>query len=464
MELSPFNVVVENGADEYLVFNTLRSSLVVLSADAYSDLEAGGKQFSEAFLNAGIMTHNAQADYDLQRKQFDKDVRSKDLLALCIAPSYDCNLACTYCYEKNQSISGAMTPEILDRIFWFVGEIYQRDHFKYLHVQWYGGEPVISIDTIESLSAKLIAFCDARGIAYGAELISNTTLIDQEKAVRLAASRVTTTMAALAGCKQLHDCRRPKRGGQGSFDEAVQGILNLRDAGVQVNVTVNMDKKTLDDYRSLRKRFAGEGVAVTPTPIQDYTDDLSANAHIAKSENESTNLDVYTREEYSWLTYELFKEEGYNAQSLKRSLGVIRNFCRGQLENYFVIDAPGDVYKCDGRMGYKEYALFNINDDIDVETLSTINYNPFDDQLCKTCAILPICKGQCAWDRATQEDGSHPLLYTIHAYIKDYRSCFEDVEKPVSVLVEPTNLDQLYANPVIGDGLTFAIYASAPSE
>ena len=33
-----------------------------------------------------------------------------------------------------------------------------------------------------------------------------------------------------------------------------------------------------------------------------------------------------------------------------------------------------------------------------------IKYNPFEDETCKTCKMLPICMGGCAYDRVNGED------------------------------------------------------------
>jgi hypothetical protein len=79
---------------------------------------------------------------------------------------------------------------------------------------------------------------------------------------------------------------------------------------------------------------------------------------------------------------------------------------------------------------------------------------------------VPICKGQCTWERDLLPDGCHPLKYTIDRYLKDYRDYIlaeQDVgvaptPVPFMLLVAPRNLDIWCATPNAGDGLSAATF------
>lgn len=454
MEASLFNVATKNEAGEWILFNTLRSSLAVLTENAYTDyLSASGPHASE-LQQAGFLVDDAQAEIDIQSHWFEVDKHDTRTLSLCLAPSYKCNLACAYCYEIAQDIPGKMSQEVVQGIIQFVQKVYERDGFEQLFITWYGGEPILCLDTIETLSAQFTSFCAQNKIKYGAEIISNATLIDDHTAQRLKDLHIIRAMPTLAGCAKNHDCRRVDKAGAGSFAQTTQGIEALRAAGIKVDISVTLDKNTLADYPALRDWAHGqEGLTIFPAVIQDYLQKPAANMP------DTSHIDLLTRKEYAQAAYRFHTEDNYSPALIAGLLQPVRNFCRGQLENYFVIDALGDAYKCDGHMGYQEHRLFNVTDDIEASRLETAHYNPMQDPECRTCAILPLCKGQCSWDRALLEDGCHPIKYTIDRYLKDYRAFFGDSQGEVTLLVEPRDLDLFFAKPFNADGLSLANYS-----
>lgn len=453
MEHSIFTISVENNTQEYILFNTLRGSLAVLDADAYDDYLNLADRRLDMLARAGFVVADAQSEIDLQRDRFNEDKNNRDTLSLCLAPTYRCNLACSFCYEREQSISGHMLPEVLEGIVAFVERAYQRDAFKRLSIIWYGGEPVLCLDVIERLSDRLIGFCTENEIGYAAEIISNATLIDADVAGRLAQCRITHALPTFAGGRDIHNRRRADKAGGDSFEMTKKGIESLHAAGIGSGIAVNVDKRSFNDYRSLRSWVHDcEGLTIFPAMIRDYLGNFD------KGPFGDGEYDLFSREEFSWAVYGLHEEEGLTVDALRRLLSPIRNFCRGQLENYFVIDSRGDLYKCDGWMGYREHALGSVLEGAALSDSVTAPYNPMDDPLCCSCSLLPLCKGQCAWDRTLFQEGCHPFKYTIGEYIKAYRDCFGSSRGSVTVFVEPFDLEEFFAQPFTGDGLTLATY------
>lgn len=451
MDRSFYDVVVEGDQGEHIVFNTLRSSLAVLDEDAYRCYAQLAGDLLETLADAGILVDDAQKEVDDQREWFARDKADRNTLTLCLAPTYQCNFACPYCYEKGQNAPGRMSQDTIAGIAAFVERSFDRIGFERLFIQWYGGEPLLCLDIVESLSRQLMRFCTDRNLAYGAEVITNASLADEEAANTLAQCGITQAMPTLDGCEELHNQRRVCRSGGNSFELVSTGIENLLHAGIEANVAVGLDKRSVGDYRKLKSWAASRnGVEVFPTMVRDYLGCFGEGAF------KEPEFDLFTREEFAWMAYELAKESGYGVEAIRSMLSPIRNFCRGQLESYFVIDAFGDAYKCDGRMGYREHSLFNVRDDFDIGAHVTAPYNPLDDPLCRTCRILPLCKGQCTWDRALLDDGCHPFKYTVEAYVGDYRNLFGRAEGAITIFAPPIDLDSFFSSPLKGDGLTLS--------
>lgn len=453
MEHSFYTVETEIQPGEYALFNTLHGALVVLNTEAYTQYKNLDGPHIEALRQAGFIQKSAWSEVEAQKNWLEQTKRSTDTLALCVAPTYECNLACPHCYEKDLDIRGSMSDDTLNSIMRFTEQIFDRDKFSHLFITWYGGEPTLCTDIIEKLSAQFIQFCEGNFINYGAEIITNATLVDDALAKRLANCKINQAMPTLAGNKGLHNQRRCAKANADSYDLTLRGIESLKNAGISVILSMNMDKSSLEDFQSMRDWLDSNTQYAMPIMIGDY---LKNNPDQSIKEDD---FDLFTREEFSWVLHDWYKKDYNDATKLGNFLSPIQNYCRRQLENYFVIDALGDVYKCDGRMGYKEYSLFNISDSVEVDTLRTVSDNPLDDKLCQTCPVLPLCKGQCAWDRALLEDGCHPLKYTIQQYVKDYRNYFGAASSPVTVFVEPRNLDAFFSRPNLGNGLSPSSYS-----
>lgn len=83
----------------------------------------------------------------------------------------NCNFRCEYCYEKfnNRHINYDKEIKILE----FVEQKIKEANFDRLFVSWFGGEPLLSFDTICSLSVKLKNLTNKYGIDYSADITTN---------------------------------------------------------------------------------------------------------------------------------------------------------------------------------------------------------------------------------------------------------------------------------------------------
>ena len=87
-------------------------------------------------------------------------------LSLTVCPTLACNFACPYCFETARP--GRMSRETQDALVKFVGEEMTLFRLRELHVAWFGGEPLLCPDVIESLSERFMDACREQGAEYGA--------------------------------------------------------------------------------------------------------------------------------------------------------------------------------------------------------------------------------------------------------------------------------------------------------
>ena len=61
-----------------------------------------------------------------------------------------------------------MSPEVQDDVVGLVARMLDAAHAKELTITWFGGQPLMGTDVIESLSPRLIRLAEERGCAYKA--------------------------------------------------------------------------------------------------------------------------------------------------------------------------------------------------------------------------------------------------------------------------------------------------------
>lgn len=342
-------------------------------------------------------------------------------LALCLAPTYACNLRCPYCYEKdNEAPTRIMDDRVVHAVGDFVQAVHERDGFSRLEVQWYGGDPSLALGAVEDISRMLMTWCAQHDVEYAAMMLSNCARIDDTAADLLVRCAVEEVLVTIDGPEAIHNVRRPAADGSNSFDGIMRAVDALKSRGIRINALINLDKKTAPLLDALHDELLAEhGIDLKPTKLNDYHGTYGCNAFAAPAFN------LFTHEEYAHFTYERFAAQPHTPDDYAALLAPAPLFCRGQMENYYGIDAEGDVYKCDGWMGDGRHVLLNLLDGYDAGALDTAPAYPFDDARCTACALLPICKGTCQWERTCCGEPCHPLKTTIGDYLRDWYACIE---------------------------------------
>lgn len=434
MNSSRYNVVTGGPNGETLVLNAATGAFAALSGKARERFLAGECP-DRALVEQGFFTEqNPSEELRAQQEAFQQARTNTDELAITIAPTYACNFKCPYCYEAHHSTSKRkMPPEVLDSIYDLVTSTYEKQPYGTLVIEWYGGDPSLCLDIVRDFSARLIAFCDENCIAYDAIMLTNCNLIDEAAVQLLKNARVNDVLVTLDGLEEEHNKRRVSATGSNSFERNLEAIRLLTAAGIHVSVNSNIDKVNIKDLPRLRKFMRDEfGAEVSTEQLNDYGHFFGEGGFAYP------DFDLFTHEEYAHAIHDEQKASGLlTADYLRAILRPVPSFCRGQQENYYVFDALGDVYNCDGWMGDKRHCLYNIADDPSVIEAhrADITLDATHDTKCSNCELLPICQGSCSWERRCNDDyPCHPLKETIGDYLRDWRECFGELEGEVNIL------------------------------
>jgi len=145
----------------------------------------------------------------------------------------DCNLRCRHCYHKEEGQENHIQqkeelmdlPEVKDMVDDLVNTTQRWDMVPRFHIS--GGEPLMRKDLLEILDYTQKKEVPTR-------LLTNGTLITPEKARAFKQRGIKRLQISLDGNKEIHNQVRQR---PYAFDDAMQGILNSRAAGIGVTIS-----------------------------------------------------------------------------------------------------------------------------------------------------------------------------------------------------------------------------------
>jgi uncharacterized protein len=427
MHLSRHAIVADvPGGSEALLIQPLTGQAAVMSradAAALSGRSAGGAlppSLPEATLReAGFVVGSAGEDDALLARGLAewRAEAAQTQTQLIVVPSFGCNLACTYCYQEPFDPDGAglIAPEAIDAFFAWV----DRHHLggpllPYLTL--FGGEPLRDTPAHRDRIARFVDGARARRL----QLAVVTNGHDLAAYVpTLAAAPIKEVQVTIDGPRELHDARRPHRGGQGTFDRIVAGIDALVAAGLPVNLRVVADKENLPRLPELAA-FA-EARGWLDLPASRFKTQIGRNYELFGCASRQDRDALFDRVEL-WARYlELCEAHpALRRFHAPRFHGIGHLASAGELpppnfdacpaaKTEWAFSPDGGVYGCTATVGHPQHRLGSFHpeasrDEAAIERWSgrsTLTMSG-----CQGCALAPVCGGGCgavAWSRTGSE-------------------------------------------------------------
>jgi len=154
--------------------------------------------------------------------------------------THRCNLHCTHCYQED--CIGELPFSALESFLQQYLDFCSALHFKG-HINLTGGEPLLS-----EYFFPLLDLFEQSHTTFG--ILSNGTCITDEKATQLAKySCLRFVQVSIDGTPKTHDSVR----GEGSFDRACEGLLHLRQAGIQTMAAFTCHQRNYHELRDVIK-------------------------------------------------------------------------------------------------------------------------------------------------------------------------------------------------------------------
>lgn len=410
-KISKFTYSFENQKEELLLYNSYIgiSSFCKLSSSKYkkiflqNDLISLPQNIRDALLKHGIIVEqNIDEDQKLYT-QFVDNLKSGEL-SLKINVTEECNFRCKYCNELHHQ--GEMTEEIQNNLVKFVRENIQK--YSGLHIDWFGGEPLIAKNIIYSLSEKFIKICNHYKLPYSASIKTNGYLLKTEVMLKLLKYKVRHFQITLDGAKRVHNKYRVLYGGEPTYEKIMDNLIKIKQLNrkdFSVNLRSNLTEDSLSSFDEYLKDIEylckdDERFFVSVFKVGDRQE----NAHSDKK-CKLTQQEDWLRKIYQKI---LTSNRHINLSTLFLNPGS--GACHAGKINKYLIRSTGSVHQCN--------STFDKPDSI-VGTLSEgkliLNNNHdsiiIDPSICKeylNYPNAPICMGQSC---PIKKENNHCFTY-----------------------------------------------------
>jgi len=262
-------------------------------------------------------------------------------------------------------------------------------------VSWFGGEPLLAFDIIESLSERFISICNKNNIKYYANMVTNGYLMSREVLERLAVIQCSSVQITIDGNQDIHNLRKPLAEGGGTYTTIIENLKNGYDLLPRVNLRINVDKNNISAGDFILDFLTENNMLDKVTP------------YFGKLENYNNNYDsddclnMCDFSVYSY-DYSLRTHNNDDARIMGQYPSLKSASCCADTLNASVVDAEGVIYKCwcdigvEGRQVGSIFKPFKPSGSIYFDYMML---DPTTSEQCKDCNFLPICMGGCPYKR-----------------------------------------------------------------
>jgi len=323
--------------------------------------------------------------------------RQRSQFLLTIFPTFSCNFGCDYCFVGKKS--GFMNEARREKLIDFAEAWLDRSQPPSMSVDWMGGEPLMALPAIESLSRSFMALCRAREIPYAAQVITNGSTLSAETASRLMDCGVNRLQVTLDGPREIHNQRRGYKHGKGSsFDDICEGLEHAV-GRFQIRLRINVDEENIDAAFSLLDLFEARGWLGPERNFYPYLARITPFTEAcANAVDTACSQTRFHETNYRWMTR--LQELGVPVAGQGLYFFPDRKVynCGAVGANGFVITPTGEVHKCGLTVDDSSEAAGVLGESLDQDGPNLAkwrDYSPFDNAGCRQCAYLPSCLGGC---------------------------------------------------------------------
>ena len=211
-----------------------------------------------------------------------------------------CNLDCKYCFflSKEMLYPGSrfrMADELLET---YICQLLESHQVPEVNVAWQGGEPTLMGLDFFKLSVEYAEKYRKPDQQILYTIQTNGTKLDDEWCAFFKEHNFLVGIS-IDGPRELHDAYRVNKGGQGSFDQVMRGLGNLKKHQVDFNIlctihAANQDHP-LEVYHFFRDELGSQYIQFIPI-VERATLETLPMANMGWSERPGGQRPLYTQD------------------------------------------------------------------------------------------------------------------------------------------------------------------------
>jgi uncharacterized protein len=334
----------------YILFSTWRLSKVEMSGATFRAIRKGdiSPENERLLAGLGMLVPNREEEKRSALSIFDRINQHSAGMDFIVVLNLDCNFACKYCFEGGLKGNLYMSGETADRLLHFIKDRFT-DNKKKLLVDFYGGEPLLSIDLIKRISNELKAFTEERGASYSFSLVTNGSLLKRKTAIDLAGLGLKSAKITIDGPAYIHNKNRPFKSGAPSFDTLIKNIKETWDI-VKISLGGNFEADNYSEFPLLLDYLEQQGITPEKLGVIKF-DPVAERSERVMNPTDYRGGCITLDEPWLLKANELLRDDilrrGY------KTLNINHKVCMIESQNSYVVNYDGSLYKCPGSSGWK---------------------------------------------------------------------------------------------------------------
>ena len=332
-KLSKYIVITDSyDMDSKLLFNRVNGYFIKYSKKDYETLSKflENEKISKFLEEKGFFDN---PDLSYLDNLYKEKIDSADTLNLIIKTTKQCNFRCSYCYEN---FSNQMIDKSKEKILYnFIRNEIIIKKIKKLYISWFGGEPLLNVDIINSLGEEILKLCKELNVEYHSSITTNGYLLNEKNIDTLFNINNRVFQITLDGWSKIHNKNRVSFKGNATFEKILSNLkkLKLRNEKFIVFIRTNLNNENFYNiekyYDEISDIFKDRRFIQIFTPVTDF-------------KNMTSEIDRNQ-------IFEVIKKGlsfGINFINLLDDLILYKNLCYACKKNNYVIEPDLSVSKC----------------------------------------------------------------------------------------------------------------------
>jgi uncharacterized protein len=401
MQVSKFNIVSKlKNSSEFFIVNLLSGNADIISPEEVKFLEDNLHQAPKEFFVKGYLVNPAEELMQYRLKYIDFiEKREQEEVQVFFVPTYLCNFSCSYCYQSEYPVSPVeLNPQIIEAFFNFLNTKL-KDRKKYITL--FGGEPFLSGKTYKDSLASFFELCTANDLELA--VVTNGYNLDEYLEL-LSGVSVREIQVTLDGLQEVHNQRRPLKGGLPSFTRIIENIDRCLAMGFTVNLRVVADRQNMHELPALARFAIEKGWTKKP----NFKTQLGRNYELHYCQSAQSKL--FSRVELYQELYHLINNNPEILEFHKPAFSISKFLAEnGTLpeplfdscpacKSEWALDYSGKVFSCTATVGKpgEELGTFYPEIKLDESTISAWQErDTLHIEKCASCNLQLACGGGC---------------------------------------------------------------------